>query len=65
MSDAAVARNEVLSRDAAARPSWLARLAHNRNIGVGAVILAVVMLARCSPASPPLTIPGGSTRPSA
>ena len=45
MSDAAVARSEVVTRDAAARPSWLARLARNRNIGVGAVILAVVMLA--------------------
>jgi len=45
MSDAAVARSGVVTRDAAARPSWLARLARNRNIGVGAVILAVVLLA--------------------
>src|SRR5207247_4634967 len=45
MSDAAVARSEVVTRNAAARPSWLALRARNRTIGVGAVILAVGMLA--------------------
>jgi peptide/nickel transport system permease protein len=45
MSDAAVGRREAVAHDAGARPSWLARLVRNPNIGVGAAILAVVMLA--------------------
>ena len=45
MSDVAVARSEVVARDTATRPSWLVRLSRNRNIAVGAGILAIVMLA--------------------
>ena len=45
MSEVTVARSAIVARDAGARPSWLARLGRNRNIDVGAAILAVVMLA--------------------